>query len=188
MQKRLLRDRLQILQTISLIVGIGFTCYQVHNMAETSRATQLVNSANFVLRVSDEITKDKYTKLQDAIEDHAGNYKILAARGGQFTEHDIDDYISNFETLGNLANDDLISKDMVYNEMGYEIEKAWCNRDVYNFVQKARQADGNRTGSDAFYIGFEELAAHSFHRDRDKTCADLDKETLAAPYSTRKTR
>jgi hypothetical protein len=145
-------------------------------MAKTYRATEKVNSATFVLKVSDELGKDKYTRIMYAIDDHDGSFKIKRSKGYKgFSDHEIEDYIGNLETLGNLAEDSMVVERMVYNELGYEIEKAWCNRDVYQYIQEARKVDGARSGANAFYSGFERLAAYSLKRD-GKTCADMDQE------------
>jgi hypothetical protein len=64
---------------------------------------------------------------------------------------------------------------MAYNEVSYDLEKAWCNNDVQDFITHERKADKNLSGPDAFYIGFEELSKYSLTRDK-KTCADMDNE------------
>ena len=176
MSKPKLEGILKILQSASLILGIAFTCYQVNCMAKTYRAAEKVNSANFVLKISDELDKDKYDMFRYAIEDHDGRFKIQSTKGHRrFSDHEIDDYIGNFETLGNFVEEDLVTEQMVYNQLGYDIEKAWCNRDVYDYIKDSRKADGAKSGPNAFYSGFERLAAYSLSRD-GKKCADMDKE------------
>lgn len=71
--------------------------------------------------------------------------------------------------------DNVISAEMAYNELGYEMEKAWCNEDVRNYIEHSRTVDKNKSGPNAFYIGFEKLAKYSLGRE-NKTCPDMDKE------------
>lgn len=107
-----------------------------------------------------------------AIDDHDSNYKLLL-KG--FNEKQLDDYISTFETLGNLVQQNVITKEMAYYELGYDLEKAWCNKDVKKFINDSREADKNFSSPDAFYMGFEEMAKYSLSRDK-KTCSDMDQE------------
>ena len=178
MKKWTLKEWLDILQTISLIAGIIFVGYQIKSQSESIQIqnkslqdNQKVNSANFVLKISDELDK-KYSKISHAIDEHESNYKLLPKR---FSERQLDDYISTFETLGNLVHENVITKEMAYNELGYDLEKAWCNQDVKKYINDSREADKNISGSTAFYMGFEEMAKYSLSRDK-KTCSDMDQE------------
>lgn len=63
-----LKGCLDVLQAISIIVGIIFVGYQIHIQTKTLKDNQKINSANFVLRISNEISKDKYDKLMHAID------------------------------------------------------------------------------------------------------------------------
>ncbi|MGD0659192.1 MAG: hypothetical protein ABSD38_14085 [Syntrophorhabdales bacterium] len=71
--------------------------------------------------------------------------------------------------------DKIVDADMVYDESGYELEKAWCNLDVKKLIADAREADKIKSGPLAYYSAFEELAEYSLKKD-GKTCADLDRE------------
>lgn len=170
---------MDILQTISLILGILFIGYQIRSQSvslqlqsKSLQDNQKINSANFVLGIDDELDKNKYKKIISAIENHKSNYKLLPKR---FSEKQIDDYISTFETLGNLVKEGVVRQEMAYYELGYNLEKAWCNKDVRKYINDSREADKNISGSNAFYIGFEEMAKYSLSRDK-KTCIDMDQE------------
>ena len=167
-----IKDWLQLIQTVALIIGIVFGANQLRLQTKALQDTHAVNSATFVLKISDELNKSKYDKIMKAIDDHKSNYPI-SHKG--FSDTQIDEYIGNYETMGNLAHDNIISRRMAYNELGYEIEKAWCNKDVQNYIKMAREADKNTSGPKTFYIGFEELAKFSLLEDK-KTCLDMDEE------------
>jgi hypothetical protein len=178
MKKWTLKECLDILQTVSLILGIFFIGYQIKSQSESLQLqnkslqdNQKVNSASFVLKISDSLDK-KYSKIMSAIDDHENNYKLLHKR---FSKKQLEDYISSFETLGNLVKEEVITKEMAYNELGYDLEKAWCNKDVRKYINDSREDDKNISGPNAFFIGFEEMAKYSLSRDK-KTCSDMDKE------------
>jgi hypothetical protein len=179
MRKWAFKDWLNLLEATSLIVGIFFIGFQIKSQSEalriqtkTMQDNQKINSATFVLKVSDELNKPKYEKIMSAIEDHKSNYKLLH---GRFSERLLDEYICTFETLGNLLQDNIVTEEMAYNELGYDLEKAWCNKDVQKFIMNARKADKNTSGPNAFYVGFERLAKYSLSRDK-KTCSDMEEE------------
>lgn len=169
---------MDVLQTISLILGILFIGYQIKSQSESIQIqsksvqdNQKVNSANFVLKISDDLDR-KYSKLMSAIADHKSNYKLLPKR---FSEKQIEGYIATFETLGNLVQENVITKEMAYNQLGYDLEKAWCNQDIRKMITDSRETDKLHTGSNAFYMGFEEMAKYSLSRDK-KSCSDIDQE------------
>lgn len=81
MRKWAFKDWLSFLEAASLIVGIFFVGFQVKNQSEalriqtkTMKDNQKINSAAFVLKVSDELEKPKYEKIMSAIEDHKSNH------------------------------------------------------------------------------------------------------------------
>lgn len=170
---------LAILQVLSLIVGLFFIYYQIKNQSEalqlqtkTLQDNQTINSANFILKINDKLETPRYEKIMSAIEDNGSNYKLL---NGKFKERLLDEYISIFELLGNLVHDKVITDQMAYNDLGYNLEKAWCNQDVQQYIAYARKVDKNISGSNAYYIGFEHMAKYSLERD-NKTCSDMDEE------------
>ncbi|MGO9370695.1 MAG: hypothetical protein ACLQBD_01185 [Syntrophobacteraceae bacterium] len=170
---------LEVLQALSLIVGLLFIYCQVRNQSEALQLqnkilqdNQKINSATFVLKIDDILYDKRYEKIMSAIEDNRGDYKLL---NGKFKERLLDEYISIFELLGNLVQDNVITNEMAYNDLGYSLEKAWCNHDVQKYIADARKADKNISGSNAFYIGFEKMAKYGLFRD-GKTCSDMDEE------------
>ena len=173
-----LNEWLNVLQTFSLIFGIFFIGYQIKSQSESLQlqnkslqANQKVNSANFILKISNDID-EKHSKIMSAIDNHESNYKLFPNR---FSYKQLDDYISHFETIGNLVQENVITKEMAYNEFAYIMEKAWCNQDVRNFINDSRIFDKNIPESNIYYIEFEKMAKYSLLKD-NKTCSDIDKE------------
>jgi hypothetical protein len=170
-----LKNILEVLQPISLIVGIVFICYQARSMAQTSSDTQKVNSATFVMKISEEVSNRKYFKLAFEIEEHDNNHKILASKTTKgFSTRHLEDYIGIFDTLGNFVSDGVVTKEMAYNALSYEVEKAWCNEDVKRHVHELRKSDKAKSALNEYYRDFETLADSFLKRDGYK-CADLDK-------------
>lgn len=138
-----------------------------------------IASANFVHTISNDLNTDRYRSITTAIGSyetlHPSNTQILKDKGGQFTEADIDDYISKFDEIADLWRDNLVDEQMAYNEFSYSAEKAWCNNDVRNYIKDSRKADKIYTGNKAFYIAFEMMTRRFLVID-GKTCSDLDKE------------
>lgn len=164
------KECMDVLQVISIVLGIFFVGYQIMNQSATLLDTKKINSANFVLKINDEIHSNKYAKLKSAIDGNKSDSKILH---NGFDDRLLDDYINNFETLGMLMQENIITGKMAYIELSYDIEKAWCNNDVKNLIGKLRKVDNNPSGPNAFYSGFEQLATQCLSRDKI-TCPDLD--------------
>jgi len=154
-----LKGCLEVLHALSLIagiIGLFFIGYQVKIQSEalqlqtkTLQDSQKINSANFVLKIGDQLNDPRYEKIMSAIEDHGANYKLL---NGKFKERLLDDYIGIFETLGNLVQEKVITDEMAYNELGYELEKAWCNQDIQKYISDSRKVDKNISGSNVFLL------------------------------------
>lgn len=157
-----------IMVIIVVIVGMGSLYYAYRTVSLNHKLA----SANYVLQISNKLDKQKYNKVLTAIEDHSSNYQL---RKSKCTDDDIENYIGNFETVGNLIDDGIIDIGMAYDELGYDAEKAWCNRDVQKVISEARTADKLKAGPRAFYAGFENFAKYSLSRDK-KTCKEMDKE------------
>ena len=149
----------------------------MHNFTyKTLSDNNKIASANFVLEISKKLDAPRYDKILKAIEDNPGDYSIIGIHSKRkFYSAEVEDYIGNFETVGDLMRDKIVNKNMAYDELGYDAEKAWCNRDVQKVITDARKADGIYSGSKAFYAGFEEFAKFSLSKDK-KRCEDMDKE------------
>jgi hypothetical protein len=92
---------------------------------------------------------------------------------GVFSDILVEQYISNFEDLGYLVQDDLIDKNMVYDHFSYDVEKAWCNIDIRKIIIEARALDKSKNAkSDPIYGHFEDLNT-KFIEKEGQSCADL---------------
>ena len=106
----------------------------------------------------------KFAKLVAEIQPHDQNYPLLlhseGGKGaGKFHDLEIEQYISVFEEIGYLVEDNLIISKMAFDEFFYDVEKTWCNADAQRVIADARMADKSNTRQDdPIYGEFEKLA------------------------------
>lgn len=170
-----IRDKaiwLDIVQNIVVILGVCFAAYQLKLQVDTLQATKEIESGKFVLELSRNIDADKYKKIINAIEDHDANFPILKSSGGSFSDSEIEDYIGNFETIGDFENRQIIDRRMAYNEFSYPIEKAWCNKDIRQHIVETRKRD-NVPSDKVFFSNFENLARSFLKEDKRENCNDI---------------
>lgn len=172
------KEIIGVTQTLTIIVGffvglfgLYYAARQVGLQSKALMDGNKIASANFILQISNKLDGPDYNDIITAIEDNNSNYSLLK----KFTYGQVEDYIGNFETVGYLIRDKLVDPTMAYNELGYDVEKAWCNKDVQKIITQAREDDKLSSGPAAFYSGFEELAKFSLAKD-SKNCKDMDNE------------
>jgi hypothetical protein len=137
-----------------------------------------IASADLLLKYADILDRDRYTKITTDIQSHGSNYPLLASktkgRRSKNTDADVEEYIGIFEDLGYFIEDNLIFDKMVYDHLSYDIEKAWCNKNVQRVIREARAADKSTTAqSDPMYGNFEKLAKQYLDREH-QTCGEIE--------------
>jgi len=170
--KNWIKQNFDTIQTMAIVLGLVFSGSAFLIQTKSLNASNQIASANYVLQISNKLDDSRYTNIINAIENNSSSYSLFS-KG--FTQNDIEDYIGNFETLGDLARDNLVYPHMAYDELGYDLEKAWCNVDVQQDITQDRKADKILSGASAFYNGFEFLAKYSLNQDH-KDCLAMDKE------------
>jgi hypothetical protein len=192
---------LSAVESIAVIGGIVFAVWQVLELSkqtaiqaqnlseifkqttiqgETLKQSQQIASADLVLKLRATLDDNKFAKLVADIQNHDQNYRLLSRRdggkGGKYRDLQIEQYISVFEDIAYLVEDNLIISKMAYNEFSYDVEKTWCNADVQRVVTDARKADKAVTPqTEPFYSAFEKLARSYLAREGE-TCKDLDNQ------------
>jgi hypothetical protein len=170
------RRCLEIIQALIVILGFPIGIVGIYYANQSFESNNKISSANFVLQISNKLDGKSYEKIMTAIEDNTSDFPILTTKKRKgFKSNEVEDYIGNFETIGDLIRDKIVNPKIAYDELGYDAEKAWCNKDVQKVIADSRQADNIFSGSTAFYAGFEEFAKFSLSKDR-KNCSDMDKE------------
>ncbi len=158
---------LDIIQSIVIIAGIIIALIQLNLQNKTLEATREIESGKFILEYSRNLTDHRYDAISSAIEDHDENFHILKEQGGRFSDSDLNEYIGNFESIGELETRKLIDLNMAYNEFSYSVEKAWCNRNIRSHI------DAIRRQNSYFFINFETLAHTFLKKDKIVDCGNL---------------
>lgn len=158
-----------VTQTVAFVIaGLGvFFAFISYQHQKT------LNSADAILKLDDRLNDSRYDEIHDAINNNNGNYPLLADRGGRFSCNDITEFIGNYDTIGYLYDDSLISRDMAYDMFADNVEKAYCNKDVMSCVNALRAKDKVKEKKLMHFIGFTTLAEAFFGIDKQK-CSDID--------------
>ncbi len=174
-EDRACRNRLYF-RSIVLLVALIATGCQVSGRQTTMAEDREDGYVNEVTRISRELDKPEYAGIISAIDFHAGDYPIRTTASHQrFSDSLLNDYLGHFEKAGALVRERAANPVMVYEELGYEMEKAWCNNDVREFINSARNS-GDPAANNS-YGAFEEMARYCLSRD-NKTCPDIDRMKL----------
>ena len=136
---------LVFLQTAALLASVYFLRAQAKDL-EHGKSNR---SMDLVLRFDERFSRPPFFGLRTAIEN---NKPLLKAKGGRFTDDDLEAYLNIFESLDEVYEKGLIDKDSLYNDYAYYIEKAYDNAEVQAFLK------GIRTEDPDFYSGFESMA------------------------------
>lgn len=170
--KTFIRQHHDAILAIGIIGALTLGAWGAYLQSKTIATANRIASTDYLAKISDLIASDKYVNIAHAIKDNPSNHSLLA---DGFTQADIEDYIGNFETLGNLAKDQLIDPVVSYDALGQDVEKAWCNVDVQNIIAKRRTQNGVFAGPNAIYIGLENFARFSFEMDKSD-CKKIDNQ------------
>jgi hypothetical protein len=169
-----------VLQAIAVISGVAFTSYQVFLVKKQveiqskvlSKSNEIA-SANYVLELSKRLDTPQYYRITKAINYNNRNYPILRESGGRFRIEEVDALLGLYDSIGNLYQQNLISKDMAFNEFSDDFETAWCNKSIQNYIIKIRKEDRINKGSLVYFFAFETLAKE-FLAIEKRSCEDLD--------------
>lgn len=167
MNRETFKSWLDIIQSIVIIAGVIVALCQLDLQNRTLEATKEIESGKFILEFSRNIGSSEYSKISQAIEENNEKFPLLKSNGGKFSDSDLEDYIGNFETIGELEKRKLIDQKMAYNEFSYSVEKAWCNNDVRSHIDETRQQSSD------YFINFENLARTFLKKDKKEDCKNL---------------
>ena len=149
---------IDIIQSLAIIGGIIFGILQLYFLQIQTKiqsdaliASNIIASANYVLDLSKQLDSPKYSELINAISSNNINYPILKNDGGKFTEGKVENLLGIYETIGDLYEENLISKKMAYNEFSDDIEATFCNNSIQKYIKKIREEDGILEGDRAFF-------------------------------------
>ncbi len=169
------KSYITLMPLIAVLVITGCQAGKQCNIVPDSSESGCMNEVTRISRVLD---KPKYAGIISAIDFHPGDYLIRTTAGHQrFSDSLLGDYLDNFEMVGALVQSGDVSSAMAYEELGFELEKAWCNKDVRDYIHQARNSGEPGAAAKERFAAFEELAEYCLAKD-NKTCQDMDRMEL----------
>jgi hypothetical protein len=138
-----LSDILHFIEVLAIVVAATFAGFQL-------RALRLQSSADFALRLGQELSTRVNQNLEDALDSDPTTpilkpeIRVLTPPrpgDGTFTVVQLDQYLSEYETLDDLYQSGLITCRMMYNEFSGDLEDTYKNKDVMAQVAKERKDD-----------------------------------------------
>jgi hypothetical protein len=164
--KRIRRDWLAIagfvIAFLTLLAALLAVWMQLNEANQQLDQQAQIASAQYVLNLRNQLDSSKLTAIITAIENHPHTFSPLKAG---FSTSQLENYMGQLETIGDLVRDDIIAPQMAYDEFSYDAEKAYCNVDVQKDIADARQNDAT-TGTDMFYDGFESMTLRFLLKDK----------------------
>jgi hypothetical protein len=122
-------ESLQLIEVAAIVSATIFAGVQLRAIRLQNATDQLQKSADFALRLNQELDTDVNEKLEDDLDDPAA--PILKEHGGKYTVIQLDNFLSQYETLDDLYQSHLITCRMLYNEFSGDLEDAYKNKGRY---------------------------------------------------------
>ena len=143
-------DQLERAAHAATIIGVPLVFLTIllgyFQILESNRAARLTNFITLASRVFNPAN----TQIIDAIE----NWKPILAPEGKFTEAELDNYLTDFETIDEVYEEGLLSEAQLCT-FSYYITITKSNREISDYVKKIRQAQS--ASSKPFFIGYYRL-------------------------------
>ena len=157
------KDGPNVISAVAMIAAASIAWSQLTAANEQLQIQTKTASASYVLKLSEQVNGDRFSKIMSAIEDHQSDHSLVTHG---FKAADIGDYVGRFETIGALVHYGVVTETMAYDEFSYDIEKAYCNE---GFVGDDRVA--NRAG---VALGEHVQPARRNHADAERHMARID--------------
>jgi hypothetical protein len=113
---------------------------------ESNRAARLTNYITLASRVFNPAN----TQIIDAIE----NWKPILAPEGKFSEAQLDNYLTDFETIDEVYKEGLLSEAQLC-MFSYYITRTANNKEISDYIKKIRQEQ--TAASKPFFVGYYRL-------------------------------
>lgn len=140
----IIKESLQLLATVSIIVGVIFAFIQVGDY-------RVRTSADLVLEFGEYLDDDPYLKISQILDTEDKTIKIFQPEG-PFSVADVDRYLGTFETLGSLYRKGLITCDMFKTDFSYYVQKEYLNEEIRGYINDV-DADGQKLWPNLVFIG-----------------------------------
>lgn len=161
------------LQNIAHIVTIVGVILAVLNFWHLKK----IESAKLLIEFDKQLRNGPtYSKILDVIAD---GKPLFRENGGKFSVADVDRYLGELELLNNFYDNKLISEEMLYDTFSYDIEKAYCNEEIKQYLKDLRKTENQPD----LFMGFEELSKKFLAMDKD----DCSRQLHPSPIITNMT-
>jgi hypothetical protein len=147
---RISSDQLERAAHAATIIGVPLVLLTIllgyFQTLDSNRAARLTNYITLVSRVFNPAN----TQIIDAIE----NWKPILVPEGKFTEAQLDNYLTDFETIDEAYEEGLLSEAQLC-MFSYYIILTAGNNEISDYIKKIRQAQA--AGSKPFFVGYYRL-------------------------------
>jgi hypothetical protein len=149
---RISSDQLQRAAHAATMIGVPLVFLTVlfgyFQLLDSNRAERLTN----FITLTAQFFNPANTEIIDALE----NVKPILQPNGQFTEAQVDSYLTYFDTIDEAYQEGLLSKAQLC-MFSYYIALTATNYEILRYIAKIRRAQP--AGSRPFFIGFDRLGA-----------------------------
>ena len=143
-------DELERAAHAATIIGVPLVILTVlfgyFQILEGNRAARLTNFITLTSRFFNPANTD----IIDSIE----NWKPILAPEGKFTEAQLDNYLSDFDTIDEVYEEGLLTEAQLC-MFSYYITLTATNKEISDYIKKIRQAQA--AASKPFFIGYYRL-------------------------------
>src|SRR5579872_6323024 len=107
-----------IIALLALVVAVVFNAEQIKGQNTILSSQERIASANYVLQLSNELAASKYTAITAAIQNGTQFTPVISKT---ITSSQLENYMGQFETIGDLVQEGVIDRDMAYQEFSYDV-------------------------------------------------------------------
>lgn len=153
-----------ILACLVIIVGLPFGILQIYQGKLAQSSSAQTQTANYLLDFNNQL-RNASSSYSGLINDISKNNPIISPKGN-YSVVAIDNYLTMWDELDAMKAGNPINNDMDFKAFSYNVEQAYCNSEIQQFVLQARQSS-QLPGE---YGGFTNLARAFLIRDNNKPC------------------
>jgi hypothetical protein len=153
-----------ILACLVIIVGLPFAALQIYQEKLAQASAAQTQTASYLLEFNNQL-RNASNSYSGLISDISKGNPIISPKGN-YGSVAIDNYLTMWDELYAMKTSSPINNSMNYNAFSYNVEQAYCNSEIQQFVLQARQS--NQLPGE--YGGFTNLARAFLIKDNNKPC------------------
>lgn len=133
----------RFIEVIAIVAGVAITLIQLNDL-------KIQKSADLAIKFNDTLDHDYYAKILETIDSRNPLMKENNP-SGRFSQSDVEGYLGIYETIANLYEKNLISREMIEANFSYDIAKAYRNDEIKNLIRVEQKIDPD------LWVGFQKL-------------------------------